>query len=545
MTPTCLGRGVATTIAVALHLVAMSGASAQLTPEALDRIVRNGLDMWNVAGAAVAVVSEDRVVLAGGWGVRDVRTGDPVTPRTVFAIGSNTKLMTAVAAGMMVDDGRMGWDDRATRHLPNFHLHDPWVSAEIRIRDLLSHRSGLGRRGDMLWYASPHDRAEILRRIRFLEPNTSFRSTYGYQNVMFLAAGEAVAAAAGRSWDDVIRERIFAPLEMETATTSTRDLAKAGSPWVTDVATPHLNTPVPDSGPTVSTNVEITTATEDAPATGEWSDVRDGPRAVAWRTIDNVAPAGSVNASVEDMAKWLRFLLGNGTFEGRELLDSATLREITSPQTIRPFVPDTLLPTTHFSTYGLGVGIRDQEGVKVLVHTGGIDGMLSTVAFVPERDFGVVVLTNTAGRTQLHVTIAYEILDAWLGGPDVDWNAALLERTERAEAQMAEVRRAAEAAVPRGTQPSLPVAAYAGTYRSVLYGDLVVRADGDRLDTAFGPNLTGSLEHAYLDTFRVQWTGPAAGESLLTFHLDVRGRVGEVEAEGIGTFARVDMGGAR
>ena len=193
---------------------------------------------------------------------------------TLFAIGSNSKLFTSVLAGMMVDAKKMQWDAPATTYLPSFQLYDPWVTREITLRDLLSHRSGLGRRGDMLWYGSPFDRAEILRRIRYLKPNSSFRSQYGYQNIMVMAAGEATAAAAGRSWDDLVKERIFQPLGMSASNTT-----RARSSRV-------------------------------RPTSRRRTCLRDGKlTAIPWRNIDNIGPAGSINSNVDDMTKWLRFLL--------------------------------------------------------------------------------------------------------------------------------------------------------------------------------------------------------------------------------------------
>lgn len=470
--------------------------------EGLDTYISQAIADWGIAGVSIAVVKGDQVVYADGHGVRDVDGGAQVDENTLFAIGSNTKVFTAVAAGMMVDEGRMSWDDRVTLHLPGFRLYDPYVSREMTVRDLLSHRSGLGRRGDLLWYGSEYDRSEVIDRVRHLEPNSSFRSEYGYQNVMFLAAGEATAAAAGASWDEIVEDRIFTPLGMARSNTSTRALTGDSN-----VASPHIR-------------------------------VADSLVVVPWRNIDNIAPAGSINSSAREMAEWLRVLLSSGTRGQDTLIQPATLEEIFTPQTILPLAPDTLFPSVHFRAYGLGLVTQDYRGRKLLWHTGGIDGMLSAVGIVPEEDVGVVVLTNTTGHNNLHVALMYRALDSYLGGAERDWSGIFLTQTERAESAAAEARRAREAKRVMGTSPSLDLAAYAGTYRNPVYGDAVVSLEEGGLVLRRGPGFTGDLEHWHYDTFRATWRGPEGESAAVTFRLDFTGRPDAVEVSERGRFDR-------
>lgn len=496
-------------------LLSLAGCSAGAggipapTPEAplrgLDRYIEQAVEDWGIAGLSIAVVAGDSIVFAEGYGVRDVRTGEPVDAHSVFAIGSNTKLFTAVTAGMMVDEERMSWDDPAARHLPGFQLHDPYVSREITIRDLLSHRSGLGRRGDLLWYGSGLSRDEILTRIRHLEPNASFRSEFGYQNVMFLAAGEAVAHAADATWDEVVRERIFQPLGMRRSTTSTLQLDSQAN-----VAAPHV-----------------------------WNDGRPVP--VPYRNIDNVAPAGSINSSAIEMAQWIRLILGEGSIEGRRLVDSATIAEIMTPHTITTVGSDSLFPSTHFGAYGLGIGLRDYQGTLLASHTGGIDGMLSLVGLLPEEDVGVVILTNTAGHNNLHTALMYRVFDAYLGAPTRDWSGIFLRRLKEQEARMAARQEEMGAARVPGTSPSLALQEYAGTYEDELYGEIEIASEGDGLVMRFGPSFAADLEHWHYNTFRPVFRGESAAEgmiSFVTFQLDRSGEVERVEVEGIGEFER-------
>jgi CubicO group peptidase (beta-lactamase class C family) len=485
---------------LALCLAAAPSVVAQTAPPpGLDAYVERAMRAWHVPGVAIAIVVNDSVVLAKGYGVRELGKPDPVDAHTLFAIGSNTKLFTATAIGMMVDAGRMAWDEHATTYLPGFQLYDPWVTREITIRDLLSHRSGLGRRGDNLWYGSPYDRDEVLRRIRYLRPNTSFRSAYGYQNIMFLAAGQALAAAAGMRWDDVIAQRIFAPLGMRESNTSVEALRGER-----DVATPHLILPT-------------------------------GVRAVPWRNIDNVAPAGSINSSVSDMAQWLRLLLGNGTYAGRQLVRAPTLAEIESPQTIVPSRPDTLFPSTHFTMYGLGIGMRDYLGRKVLAHSGGIDGMLSEVRVVPEARLGFVILTNAEGH-MLGPALAMRIIDAYLGAAPRDWSAVYLAMFQRARAQEDSAEKALAAARVPGTRPSLPLERYVGTYADTMYGTATVALERGALVVRYGPAFTGDLEHWHYDTFRVRWRDPRAETGFVTFELGAAGTVTHMNVDGLADF---------
>jgi CubicO group peptidase (beta-lactamase class C family) len=335
----------------------------------------------------------------------------------------------------------------------------------------------------------------VLRRIRFLEPNAGFRTELGYQNAMFLAAGEAAAAAAGKSWDELVTTRILRPLGMTRSNTSTKDLAGDS-----DVAHPHsmrdsVLTPVP------------------------------------WRNIDNVAPAGSINSSVLEMTRYLRFINNDGSFEGKQLLKPATLRVIGTPHTITPVQPDTLFATTHFRAYGLGWGLSDYRGRKVMAHSGGIDGMLSWMNVVPEEKLGIMILTNSDNHG-MGTAIVYRVLDAYLGGPTRDWSAIQLAQFRRGQAAQQTRQKERLAARVPDTQPSRPLAAYEGVYADSMYGDLRVRVDGNRLVVDLGPTgAGGTLEHWQYDAFQLVWRDRAFGRSDLTFSLNRDGQPTTVRIE--------------
>jgi CubicO group peptidase (beta-lactamase class C family) len=256
-----------------------------------DDYVNKALKEWEVPGVAIAIVKGDQVVLAKGYGVRKLGEAAPVDERTLFAIGSSSKAFTAAAVAMLVDEGKVKWDDPVTKYLPGFQMYDPYITRELTVRDLLTHRSGL-QRGDFLWYGTGLDRDEILRHARLLKPTWSLRSTFGYQNIMFLAAGQLVAKVSGKSWDEFIQQRIFAPLAMNSSSTSINALKTAA-----DVATPHAK---------VDAKVQV----------------------IPWRNIDNIAPAGSINSNVVDMAQWVRLQLNQGTLQTQKLFSPAVAKEI-------------------------------------------------------------------------------------------------------------------------------------------------------------------------------------------------------------------------
>lgn len=488
-------------VALMLLLGSWSAGALASEPERLDEYVARVLDEFGVVGLAVAVVKDGEVVYSRGFGVTEVATDEAVGTDTLFAIGSNTKAFTAAVIGSLVEEGLLGWDDRVTDHLPWFELHDPYVTREITVRDLLSHRSGLGRRGDANWYATEFSREEIVRRIRYLEPETSFRATAGYQNTMFAAAGLVAEAATGRSWEQLVEERLLRPLGMERSRTRVADLAA-----MSDVARPHERI----DGETV---------------------------AVPYRDIANVAPAGSIVSSVADMTRWMRMLLAEGELDGARVLTPETVHAMWQPVTVYPLPPSyaEMFPMTEFSLYGLGWGLRDYRGHKVATHTGGIDGMLSQILLVPGEELGIVVLTNTSpAGSPAHSAVTFHILDAWLGaGVERDWlDRYATQYREQLAAGEAAVRARAEARV-RGTAPSHALAAYAGDYEDPMYGRVEVRLEGEALVVRRHSGWTGDLSHWHYDTFVSRWRDRVMGEAMVTFQLSPDGSVGAVAFEGI------------
>jgi CubicO group peptidase (beta-lactamase class C family) len=478
-------------------------AQAQQAPlQGLDSYIDKAIKDWEVPGLAIAIVHNDGVVYSKGFGVKELGKSGAVTDRTLFAIGSASKAFTAAVLGTLVDEGKVRWDDPAAKYLAGFEINDPYASRELSIRDLLSHRSGLSR-GDQLWYATDYDRDEILRRVRYLRPTWSFRSNFGYQNIMYLAAGQVAAKVTGKSWDDLVAERIFAPLGMTSSNTSTRKLA--GQP---DVATPHAK-------------------------------LNDKLTAIPWRNIDNVGPAGSINSNVVDMVQWVRLQLNGGTVGGKTVLKPATVREMHQPNTVirSDARTDSLLPETHLRAYGLGWFLEDYRGRKLVHHGGNIDGMSALVLMVPEERLGMVILTNMSA-TSLPTALAHRVIDLYLGNAKRDWSADYLAFTKESLRRAAQQQQTSEQSRVAGTKPSLSLDKYAGKYENEMYGSLTIEEKNGKLVLRGDAQHVADLEHWHFDTFRAVWADPVMGRTFVSFLLDQQGRAATMRVDGLGDYNR-------
>ena len=473
----------------------------------LDAYTAQAVKDWGAVGLAIAVVKDGRVVFEKGYGVRELGKPDLVDTTTLFAIGSTTKAITAAAIGMLVDEGKVRWDDPVTNYLPSFQLKDPWATREITIRDLLTHRAGLPN-ADYLWYGTNNSTAEILRRVRYIEPAYSPRSSFIYQNVMYAAAGQVVAAASGMPWEEFVRTRIFTPLHM---TGTVPLLSKAGA--MPNVASPH-------------------------------DRIADTMRVIRNASVDGVASAGSVWSSVADMAKWARFILDSGRVDGKRLLKPETFAELLKPQTMVPsneFYPTARLTHPHWTTYGLGWFQQDYNGRAVDFHTGSIDGMVAIIGLIPDERLGVYVLAN-ADHVEARHALMLKVFDLWGQSPSKgrDWSRELRTLYGDMQTKATLAAKAADAKRVTGTKPTLPLARYAGVYADSLYGDVTVTAAGGGLRLKVG-TLEASLEHWQYDTFRIQWDNRWQGEGLLSFILGTDGAPSRVEVDGR-TFTRTDRG---
>ncbi|HVF40122.1 MAG TPA: serine hydrolase [Gemmatimonadaceae bacterium] len=482
-----------------LSAPATLGAQTRDPLAGLDAYITAAMKEWKIPGVAVGIVKNDSVVFAKGFGVRTVGKPEPVDEHTLFAIASDTKAFTGMAIAMLVDDGRLKWDAPLTSYVPALKFGDDHLNRELTIRDALSHRSGLAR-GDLVWAGgAAYDRAELLRRLRFLKPSMPLRSRYGYSNLMYLAAGEAAAATTGKQWDDIVRERIFVPLGMTETNTSVTRLSSSAN-----VATPHANV----DGSVIT---------------------------VSYTNIDNAAAAGAINSNVADMTKWLRFQLDSGRVNGKRLVSKRNFIETHTPQTVMRLdsAYRAFNPFTHLRSYAFGWNVLDYRGREMLSHAGNLSGMNAMVGLLPEERVGIVVLTNMEGNA-LRESIMYKVFDMFLGAPDRDWSRIALAEKASLDSIEAREKRELEAKRVKGSRPSLPLDRYAGIYEDSLYGRAKVTMQKGKLVLEMAPKMTGDLEHWHYDTFKVVWRDRRDGTNMLTFSLDWDGNV---------EMLRTDIGG--
>jgi len=478
----------------------------QAAAQALDGFsdwARKTMADWKVPGLAVAVVRNGEVVLLEGYGVRDAASQAPVTPDTLFAIGSSTKAFTATSLALLVDDGKLAWDTPVRTYLPSFKLKDPMASERMTPRDLVTHRSGLPRH-DLVWYAAPLTRQDLVSRLEFLEPSVDFRSRWQYQNLMFMTAGYLAGEVAGTSWEDLVRARIFAPLGMKGSNFSVEDSKK--SP---DFAKPYQE---------------------------KDEKVIDIP----FRNIDAMGPAGSINSSARDMARWLMLQLGGGKVGETQVLTGPALVELHKPQMVVGESGQD--PEITGTSYAMGWFVESYRGHVRVQHGGAIDGFIAMVSFLPRDGIGVVALANLGG-TGLPEVVARQAIDRLLGLPPIDWSARLLQRREAGrKADKAGKAKGAEERKP-GTLPAHPLDEYTGDYEHPAYGVVSVTrpaAPEAPAKPAKGktpsppPALAASfhgipmaLEHWHFETWRATPSDPALSEDTLfvQFHANVGGDV--------------------
>ncbi|WP_372012999.1 serine hydrolase [Pseudoxanthomonas sp. 10H] len=485
-------------------------AEGRLDPAALDAWVEQVRERFEVPGIAVAVVKDGRVVLERGWGLRETGRPDPVDEHTLFAIASNTKAFTAASLAMLAEDGKLSLDDRVLDHLPDFRMSDPYVTANMRVRDLLTHRSGLGLgAGDLLfWPGSGYSNEEVVRRLKDVPLKTGFRERYAYDNILYAVATRLIEQVSGQTYAQFLQQRFFTPLGMAR----TRYNADALRPG--------------DRAATGHAKADFTTLQPTFPLT--------------WH---NAAGAGGIYSSVHDMARWMTAQLAGGRFtdaQGREqrLFPEKRQKEmwsLLSPMPIaEPAVPELAAARPEFLGYGEGWITSSYRGEKLVWHTGGWPGMVSRVTLVPGRDLGIVVLTNQEAGGAFNA-LTMQVLDAFLQPAQrTDWIAAYAAAADKARAKADEAWRTRVAARDARSEPSLPLSGYAGLYRDPWYGDVEIAQEGGTLRMRFKPSplLTGTLQHWQHDTFLVKWDDRTLnGDAFVSFALDPDGRVREARME--------------
>ena len=490
-------------ILIAPLALATPPASAPAQLHGLDAYVQQVMRDWHVPGLAVVVVKDGKVLAARGYGVRELGKPGKVDADTLFDIGSNSKAFTAAALGTLVSAGKLTWDTPVIDELKDFRLQSPYVTQNLTLRDLLTHRSGYCD-PTMAWYTSVAD--DSIERMRFQKPEYGFRTTFCYNNVQYLAASRFIPAITGQSWNDYVAAHLFQPLGMTHTVSADAAVAASGN-----AAAPH--------------------------------GMLDGKPAMIDRywphNMDVFAAVGGIWSSANDMGRWMQMLLADGKFDGKTVLDAKVVAEMETPQ--MPIqsgtgVGDeirTWMPGGTFYTYGLGLFVQDNGGHKVVWHAGDIDGMASAMALVPDAQFGIAVVSNM-DHADARFAIVAHVLQAMLGAPPHDVEPALLAaaQKDRAEGDAIE-KKFADTRKP-GARPPLPLADYAGAYKDDLDGRAQVELEHGRLVLRLGnPDFTGDLEPWHDNTFRVTWRHKFYGKGYATFDIDALGKPVKLELAGM------------
>ncbi|GAB2535618.1 serine hydrolase [Spirosoma aerophilum] len=487
-------------------LLAQSKKNAVDPVARYETYVQQAVREWKVPGLTVTVVKDGKVLSKKGYGIRELPASPAIKPelvntQTLFAMASTTKAMTAACLGMMVDEGKLHWDDPVINYLPEFQLYDPAVTRELRVRDLLIHNTGVGN-ADVFWAAMKIPSDEILRRMRFVKPSYSLRAGFIYQNIMYLAAGKVLEKVSGMPWHVFIRTRIFEPLGMS------RTRALFGEVTDPNRAKPHV-------------------------------EMNDVIRAVNSREeeglVDAVGPAGSVWTCPDDVTAWMQCMLDSGRYQGKTLLKPATWAELFKPQTLvtdSEFYPTQLLTKPVWKTYGLGWFQQDYRGHRINFHTGSLTGMIAIHGQLPDQKLAVYIQGNL-DHAELRHALMFRAFDEFALGVDHDWSVELLKLYGgfKQKARLAE--RKADSTRVLNTKPSLPLTAYTGAYTSPVYGKAEVKVKDGKLHISLNDVMSGQLDHWHYDTFRLTYDQFWNGKDPLNFLLDTQGNVAKLSAFGL------------
>ncbi|WP_222615729.1 serine hydrolase [Dyella telluris] len=492
--------------------VVAASQPADSTPD-LDAFARKAMQTFDTPGMAVTVVEGDTIA-THTYGVRKLDNAALVDPHTIFPIGSNTKAFTTAALAILVDQGKLRWDDRVGDKLPGFRMYDAYASSEMTVTDLLVHRSGLGLgEGDLMMFpTSDRSRAQLVHDIRYLKPAHSFRGGYDYDNVLYIVAGELVEAVSGQSWEDFVQQHILDPLQMHDTKTSID-------------ATP------PDK---VSLHAKNTTAVRGV-----------GPQAVLKTVMTGkvFAPAGALQVSAADMGPWLRLQLDSGKLDkNTRIFSEKAAQMLWTPQTLIPIsaAPKPLaLAQPQFEAYALGFEVQDYRGHKIITHLGGVLGGVSAVVVIPEKHAAFAIMLNSEDVGTLFA-MREHLLDTLLGLPSPDWIASYKQVFDEVNAGAVAALKTPAKSVHPERGPSLPLASYLGTYRDPWYGTATLgRNEKGALTISFdrSPGMHGTLEHVQYDTFRTHWSMPDVEDAYVTFALAPDGSIDQMTMKPVSPIA--------
>lgn len=462
-----------------------------------DAYIEKSRALYQVPGLAVAVVKDGKVLLSKGYGVRELGKPDAVNAQTLYACASTTKAMTATCMAMLVDEGKVKWDDPVTKHLPDFQLYDPYVTRELKIRDLFTHNSGVGN-ADFFWSTLRIPSDEILSQMKFVKPSYSMRADFIYQNIFYLYAGKVIEKVSGMPWEIFIQKRIFEPLKMNRTFPMLKQVKDVNQ------SMPH-------------------------------HFVDDKITVIQRTNADVIGPAGSVWSCVDDMSKWAICMLDSSKYVGGRLVKPATWTELFRPQVIVPadeFYPTMKLTKPNWTTYALGWFQQDYKGKKVNFHTGSLAGEIAIHGQLPDSKLGIYVFGNL-DHAEVRHALMFKAFDIFALGEDKDWSSEFNELYTKQNEGYERDTKNFESKRVMNTKPSLDIAAYAGTYTDPLYGELVITLEGNNLVCNLNNVVKATLEHWHYDTFRGYFAKRWWGKTNAIFTLNTQGKISKVGFEGM------------
>lgn len=469
-----------------IPIIGLSLKAQEKNLQDLNKYIEKEVKDYELPGLAVGIIKDNEVVLLEGYGYSNTETGKKVDKNTLFGIASCSKAFTAACIAILVERGELNWDDKVIDHYPGFQLYDPYITRELMIKDLLCHRAGYQTfDGDLLWYGSDYDRAEVIERFRYRENPYSLREKFGYSNIMYIAAGEVIFHVTGKTWDEFVTENILQPIGMNTTTTTTDGFKKG-----MNIAWPHL----------------------------------DG-KPMEFINYDNSGPAAGLNTSANELLHWVQLMLNKGTWNDSTIFSEDQYYQLVKPQTLLNAGKANTVDGTHFSAYGLGWFMEDYGGMKIIQHGGGLPGFHSKVTFIPELGVGFVILAN-------EISLLVEALDKDIIEFYVHDSVGFAEKylPYKAMQQEREAKKMKEMEESRvkDSKPTLPLEAYTGTYEDIMYGPAEISLkDGDLYFEMLPTKalLSSSMSHWQYDTFKVRVNDPFLPEGFITFTIGEKGNV--------------------
>lgn len=450
--------------------------------DSLDIYTNLALKEWQIPGAAVCIVKNGKVVLMKGFGTKELNSSDAVNENTLFMIGSNSKAFTATAIAMLDAEKKLSLDDKVIKWIPSFALDNKAAGEQAIIRDLLCHRLGFQTfQGDFTYWTSNLSRTQVIEKMRHIKAVHPFRTTWGYTNAAFVVAGEIIPKVTGLQWEDFLQQKIFAPLGMNNTIALSKDYSNAANKSM-----PHT--------------------------------IADGKLIkIPICAIDNLAPAGSIGSSVNDMSKWVLMQLNNGKIDDKQVIPAAALAQTRLPHAILGN-GGYLYNKGHFALYGLGWFLEEYSGRKIISHTGGVNGFVTSVTLVPEEKLGILVFTNT-DQNSFYEALKWEIMDAYLGNTYRNYSKVYLDYAHAQQTAETKKDKALQDSVALHTASALPLAAYTGKYFNDVYGDMIVVMENKELKMKFShhPNMYAKLEALGGNRFYVTFSDPIFSKAVFPF----------------------------